>query len=125
MKGIMDELDQRKELFDLINFYCAKLVQVKGCLLEVDRTNLTCMLCTLHGVNTCFSDIVKLEFVKNIIRGSNLVPQFFGGKFHHCCDFFQKTVREFKGGNNYNLATMIQLRCYSWPVVLNREIFLV
>ena len=30
IKGVMDELDPRKELFDLINFYGAKVVQVAG-----------------------------------------------------------------------------------------------
>ena len=33
MKSMMDELDPRKELFDLINIYGSKLVQVAGGLL--------------------------------------------------------------------------------------------
>ena len=69
----MDALDPREELFGLINFDGAKVVQVEGELLEVDRPNIIYMLCTFHGGNTCFSDIVNLEFVKNLKRGSNLV----------------------------------------------------
>ena len=73
MKGMMDDLDKRKELFNLINFDGAKVVQVTGEILELDRPNLTYMLCTLYGAKICFSDIVNMEFVKNIFRGSNLV----------------------------------------------------
>ena len=73
MKGMMDDIDPRKGLFDLINFYGAKFLQVAGELLGVDRPNLFCILCTLHGVNTCFSDIGNMEVVKNIISGSKLV----------------------------------------------------
>ena len=73
MKGMMDDLDKRKELFNLINFDGAKVVQVTGEILELDRPNLTCMFCTLYGAKICFSDIVNMEFVKNIFRGSNLV----------------------------------------------------
>ena len=54
MKYMMDEPDPRKEFFDLINFDGAKLVQVSGDILELDRPNLTFILCTLHGGNTCF-----------------------------------------------------------------------
>ena len=68
MTGMMDEFDHRKELFELVNFYGAKVVQVAGELLEVDHPNLYCMLCTLHGGNKCFSDIGKMDSVKNIIR---------------------------------------------------------
>ena len=66
----MYELDTRKELFDLINFDGAKVVQVTGELLEVNPPNLTCIFLTLHGGNTCFRDIVNLEFLKNLTRGS-------------------------------------------------------
>ena len=69
----MDELDLRNELFDLIKFEGEKLVQVQDELLEVDLPNLTCMVCNFCGGNTCFSDIVKLEFLKNLVRGSNMV----------------------------------------------------
>ena len=62
MNGMINKLDLRKVLFDLINFDSAKLVQVEGELLEVDRPNLTCMLCTLHGGNICFVEIGKLDF---------------------------------------------------------------
>ena len=95
----MHELGPRKELFDLTKFDGAKLLQVEVKLLEVNCLNLTCILCTLNGGNTCFSDIGNLELVKNIIRGSNLVHQMFGVKFHHCYAFFQKSVCEFKNGN--------------------------
>ena len=44
MKGVVDELDPRKELFDPIKFYGKKVVQVAGQILEVDHQNLTCML---------------------------------------------------------------------------------
>ena len=73
MNGMMNELDPRKEIFDLIKFYCAKVVQVEDELLEEDRPNLTRILCTLNSGNTCFSEIENLEFVKNIIRGSKQV----------------------------------------------------
>ena len=47
MEGMMDDIDPRKELFDLINFDGDKVVKVEsGKLLEVDWPNLTCMLCT-------------------------------------------------------------------------------
>ena len=49
MKGMLNVLDPRKELFELINFDGTKVVQVEGDLLEVDRKNLTCMLRILHG----------------------------------------------------------------------------
>ena len=90
MKGIIDELDPRKELFDLTNSDGYKVVQVAGEVLEVDHQNLTCMLRTLHEGNTCFSDICKLDFVKNLIRVSNLLHRVFGLKFHHYYEFFQK-----------------------------------
>ena len=73
MKDMMYELDTRKKLFDLIKFDGTKVVQVAGELLEVKRPNLTCILLTLHGGNTCFRDIVNLEFLKNLIRGSKPV----------------------------------------------------
>ena len=60
LKGIMDELDTRQELSDLINFDGAKVLQVTGEILNADCTNLTCMLFTLNGTNTCFMDIGKL-----------------------------------------------------------------
>ena len=125
MKFMMDALDPREELFGLINFDGAKVVQVEGELLEVDRPNLTCMLCSFRSGNTYFSNIVKLEFLNNLIWGSNLVHQVFGGKFHHCYDFFQKTVREFKHVNYYKLTTMTEARCYYWTIIFNRELFLV
>ena len=52
MKGIMDELDPRKEFFDLINFDGTKVVQVAGELLEVDLPNFSCVLCNFHVGNT-------------------------------------------------------------------------
>ena len=52
MKGIVDELDPRKELFDLINFDGSKVVKVAGELLQVYRTKTTYRLCTLSGGNT-------------------------------------------------------------------------
>ena len=52
MKSMMDELDPRKELFDLINFDGTKVVQVEGELLELDLPNLTYVLFTLNGGNT-------------------------------------------------------------------------
>ena len=84
MKGIIDDLDTRKGLFNLIKFYGATVVQVVGELLEVYRSNLTYILCTLHGGNNCFSDIGSMDFAKNLMRVSR--------KFHHCYAFFQKTV---------------------------------
>ena len=80
MKDTMDEIDPRKELFDLINCYGFKVVQVSDEILEVDFPNLACMFLTLHVSNTCFSDIVKMDFVKNIVRGSNVVHRVFCGK---------------------------------------------
>ena len=68
MKVIMDDIDTRKRLFNLINFDGYKVVQVAGESLDVYRPNLTCMLCTLNSGNTCFSDIGNMEFAKNIIR---------------------------------------------------------
>ena len=56
-KGMMDEIDPRKELFDLTNFDGSIVVQVTGEIIEVDHQNLTCMFCTFHGANTCFNDI--------------------------------------------------------------------
>ena len=88
LKSTMDEIDQRKELFDLINFDGIKVVHVAGELLELDRTKLTCMLCTLNCGNTCFSDILKLEFSKNLIRGSKILLPVFGRKFYHCYEFY-------------------------------------
>ena len=87
---MMNELDPRKELFDLINFDGFKVAQVSSGLLDVDLPKLTCKLYTLHCGNTCFSDIVKLYFVKNIIRGSKLLHQVFDKKIHHFYAFFQK-----------------------------------
>ena len=52
MKFMMDVLDPRKELFDLINFDGTKVVQVEGELLELDLPNLTYVLFTLNGGNT-------------------------------------------------------------------------
>ena len=89
MKGILGMQDSSKELLNLINFDGAKLVQVSGDILELDRPNLTFILCTLHGGNTCLSDIVKLEFLKSLLRGSNLLHRIFGIKFHHFYSFFQ------------------------------------
>ena len=51
MKVMMDEIDPRKKLSDLINFDDAKVVQVSGELLEVYRTNLNCMLWNLYSGN--------------------------------------------------------------------------
>ena len=99
MKGMMDDIYPRRELFDLINFDGAKLVQVAGDSLELYHPKLTFMLCTFHGGNTCFRDIGNMEFVKNIIRGSKLLHRVIGGKFHHCYDFFQRTVCGFNHGN--------------------------
>ena len=75
MNIMMDELYPRKEIFDLINFDGAKVVQVAGGLIEVDFPNLVCMLCTFYGGNKCFRYIGKLEFVNNLVRGSNPVCQ--------------------------------------------------
>ena len=72
MKVMMDDIDPSKELFDLINFDGAKVVRVTVEILEVDNPNLTCMLFTLNGVNTCSSEKVNLDFVKNLIRVSKL-----------------------------------------------------
>ena len=68
MNGTMDELDPKKEFFKLINFDGAKVVQVAGEMLKVDRTSPTCMLCTLYGGNTCFGKKGNLELVNNPIR---------------------------------------------------------
>ena len=83
MKGLMDELDPRKKLLDLVKFYGAKVVHMSGGLLEVDQPNLTPMFCTFHGGNTCFSEIGNLELLNNLIGGSNLLHRFLGVKFHH------------------------------------------
>ena len=40
----MEELDPRKELFDLNYFNSAKVMQVVAEILDVDHPNLTCML---------------------------------------------------------------------------------
>ena len=124
MKGVMDGLDPTKELFDLVNFDGATVVQVAGEILEIDRPNLMSMLCCLHGGNTCFSDIGKLDFMKELVRESKLVHRVFGGKFHHCYAFFQKSVKDFKNGKKYNLTTMTDVRCASWAISFNRELFL-
>ena len=87
MKGIMDGLDTRKELSDLINFDGAKVLQVTGEILKVDCTNITCMLFTLNETKTFSRDIGKLEFEKNLIRGSNLVHKVFGGNSITAMDF--------------------------------------
>ena len=60
LKGIMDKIDPRKELFHLFNFDGAKVVRVAGEILELDRLNLTCMLCTLNGAKKCFGVIIDL-----------------------------------------------------------------
>ena len=62
MKGMSDEPDPSKELFNLINFDGRKVVQEEGDLFEVDWPDLTCMLCTFHGENTYFSDKVNWIF---------------------------------------------------------------
>ena len=89
-KVMMNDIDPRKKLFYLINFNGAKVVQLSGELLEVYHTNLTCMLVIFHGSNTCFSEIVNLDLLKNIIKGSKLVHRLFGEKLYHCYDFFQE-----------------------------------
>ena len=73
MKGMMNELYPRKELFYLINFNGDKVVQVKVDIIEKYCPNISSMLCTLIGGNTCFSDIGNVKFVKNVVRGSKLV----------------------------------------------------
>ena len=90
MKGILGMQDSSKELLNLINFDGAKLVQVAGKILELDRPNITCILCTLNGVNTCFSYILNMGFVNNLFKVSNMVHQVFDRKFHHCYAFYQK-----------------------------------
>ena len=87
---MMYVIDPRKELFDLINFDASKVVQVAGGLLKADRPNLTCMLCTWNGGKELLSEIVNLKFVKNLIRGHNMVHQNFCVKFHRCYAFLQK-----------------------------------
>ena len=88
----MDEIGPSKELFDLINFDGAKAVQAEGEILEVYRRKFTCILCTLNCGNTFFSDIGKLELLKNLSRGSNLVHQVFGKIPSLLCHFPKKCM---------------------------------
>ena len=124
LKGIMDELDTRQELSDLINFDGAKVLQVTGEILKVECTNLTHMLFTLNGTKALFRDIRNMEFEKNLIRGSNLVHKVFGG--NSTTDMVKnKNVHYFKHENKHNITTMAELRCDYWSNRFKRELFII
>ena len=121
-KPHMDRIDPEKKFFDVVFFDGASNMQNAGTILQVSHPRLFVMHGVEHVVSLFFTDIMKLDPLKQMMKESRYIYRFFGGPRHGPHALLGVRSREFNCGRYIGFIRPSPTRMFGHFYTFHREL---